>query len=136
LAQSLFLRVFFMLHSRTKRVEESIRQAVSLLFQQEVQDPRLPAIFTVSHVHVTKDLRQATIHYSQLPDDDEAVEATAEMIDDCRKYVRSRVAEMVNLKFAPDIHFRYSEGEKHFQRINTILKRLEDEGGSRDESGD
>ncbi len=126
-----------MLHSRNKRIEESLKQGLSQIFQSEISDPRLPAIFTISRVHVAKDMRDATAHYSQLPDDEAALDATEEMLEDCIKFVRNRLAQMVNLKFTPELHFRYSPAEKHYQNINSILKTLDipEESDEPEESG-
>ncbi len=113
-----------MLHSRDKRVGEAVRHALSHLFSEEMADPRLPSLVTITQVKMSKDLRHATVFYSQLPDDDEALESMEELLEDSKNYLRSRVAEEINIKFAPDLSFRFDPSEQNYQRVNAALQRI------------
>ena len=117
-----------MLHSRDKRIEESIRQALAEAIQFQVSDPRVPTIFTITEVSVAKDLRNAKVYYSQMPDDDEALEMTKEFLRDSGGFLRSAVARAVNLKFTPVMHFSYDPSHKNYQRINTKLNEMKRSG--------
>ena len=110
-----------MLHSRERRVGEQIKEVLAQVIMQDVQDPRRPKILTITDVTVAKDMRHAKVHYSQLPDDDEALARTEEMIADSIGFLRSRVAEEINLRITPDLHFAYDPSQKNYQRINTLL---------------
>lgn len=114
-----------MLHSRDRRIAESIRQSLTQVFQGEVQDPRLAPIVTITQVDVTKDLRHATVYYSQMPDDEESLDDMEALLEDSNGFLRSCVARDVNIKFAPSLSFRYDPGPKNFDRINRILKDVQ-----------
>lgn len=118
----------FMLHSRNKRVSEAIRQSLSRILQQEASDPRLPAIFTITGVTLSKDLRHATVHFSQLPDGEEDLDRTAEFLDSSTGYLRSLVAKDVNTKFCPELRFRYDASPANYQGINDVLQELRRKG--------
>jgi ribosome-binding factor A len=113
-----------MLHSRDKRIEESIKKALSEAFLQELKDPRVPAIFTITRVTVSKDLSHARVYYSQLPDDDAALEQTEELLEDSAGFLRSFVAREVNLKFTPELVFHYDPSQREYQKLNTKLAEL------------
>ena len=115
-----------MLHSRDRRVADSIRQTLSDLFQKDIQDPRLPPIVTFTHVEVAKDLRTAKVFYSHLPDDDRSLTNMEALLRDSAGFIRSRIAKEVNLKFTPTLHFRYDPSSANYQRINTVLHRITD----------
>ena len=117
-----------MLHSRDKRIEESIKQALSRIIQFEVKDPRVPPIFTVTRVEITKDLRHAKVHYSQMPDDEESLEGTEDFLEDSAGYLRSMIAREVNLKFTPELHFHYDPSQKHYHEIDAKLQDLRRRG--------
>jgi ribosome-binding factor A len=117
-----------MLHSRNKRVEEAIREALSTIFQLELKDPRLPAILTVTRVQLAKDSRNATVYFSQMPDDAASVEQTLEALGHSRGFLRSQLAHELNMKHTPEIHFRYDPSEKEYHRINAVIQDLKAKG--------
>ena len=53
---------------RLDRVNQLIREEISLLLQRELKDPRLGFV-TVTEVETTKDLRSAKVFVSVLGDD-------------------------------------------------------------------
>lgn len=122
-----------MLHSRDKRIEESIKQALSQTIQFEMNDPRVPPIFTITKVTVSKDLRHAKVFYSQMPDEEEDLDETEEFLESCAGYLRHSVADHVNLKFTPELHFEYDPGHKNYQKISEKLNEIRQRDGDRAE---
>ena len=55
---------------RLDRVNQLIKEEVSMLLQRELKDPRLGFV-TVTDVETTKDLRQAKIYVSVLGTDEQ-----------------------------------------------------------------
>ena len=117
-----------MLHSRDRRIEEAIHQALSHIFQNEMNDPRLPEIFTITQVKITRDLKHAKAFYSQLPDDEEALARTRELLTDSAGYLRSCVAREVNLRFCPTLSFAHDASPGNYQRISSVLEELRNRG--------
>ncbi len=117
-----------MLHSRDRRIEEAILQALSRAFQQELKDPRLPALFTITQVRISRDLKYAKAYYSQLPDAEADLAETAAMLKDCAGFLRSRVARQVNLKFCPELTFVHDAAPQRYQRISSVLEDLRSKG--------
>ncbi|MCC6545832.1 30S ribosome-binding factor RbfA [Candidatus Sumerlaeota bacterium] len=109
------------LHSRDRRVAGQIQQLLASVIGQELNDPRVPRIFTITDVTVAKDLRTARVYYSQLPDDEKALDRTESLLQDSMGFLRSRVAEEINLRVTPELHFTYDPSAKNYQRINTLL---------------
>lgn len=121
-----------MLHSRQKRLEDQLRDTLSAIFVREVRDHRLPRIMTLTKVVITRDMRHATVHYSQLPDDDAAVEKCHEFLAESAGYLRGLVSRELNLKVSPQLHFRFDEGERNFQKVNRSLQALKKAGENLD----
>lgn len=109
------------LHSRDRRVAGQIQELLASVISHELNDPRVPKIFTITDVTVAKDLRSARVYYSQLPDDEKALARTEGLIADSMGYLRGRIAEGINLRVTPELHFSYDPSAKNYQRINTLL---------------
>ncbi len=125
-----------MLHSRDRRIEEAILHALSHAFQRELKDPRLPAIFTITQVRISRDLKYAKVYYSQLPEGEEDLRETTAMLKDCAGFLRSRVAREVNLKFCPELTFVHDAAPSNYQRISSVLEELRNKGELGGDDGD
>jgi ribosome-binding factor A len=107
---------------RQLRVGELIRHEVAdMLARGEVHDLVLEGrMITVPEVHMSADLRLATIYIMPLGgrDGEEVLEA----LERNKRYMRGEIARRVNLKFAPDIRFRIDERFDEAERIEKLLR--------------
>lgn len=125
----------YMLHSRDQRIAEAIRQCLTMLFSQEMSDPRLPDTVTIIAVEMSKDMKQARVHYSQMPDDARSRERMEELLEDAQGYLRSQVAEDLNMKYTPSLVFRYDVSAAHSERVNELLHKIQQEREAREKAG-
>ena len=117
-------RGWTMASHRIDRIEEAIAQGVSEIVLQELRDPRIPMIFTVTSVKVTKDLAEARIYFSQLPDDEEAIDATLDALEHASGHIRTMLGHRIRVRSLPKVMFFFDPGRQYAQRIDTILHEL------------
>src|SRR5436853_7593263 len=110
---------------RQLRVGELIRHALAeLLSRGEIHDPVIEAhMITVPEVTMAPDLRLATIYVMPLGGRD--AKPVIEALERNKKFLRGEIARRVNLKFAPDIRFRFDERFDEAERIEKILRTPE-----------
>ena len=106
---------------RQLRVGELVRHAVAeLLARGEVHDPVLEGrLITVPEVQMTADLRLATIYV--MPLGGKNSEDVLAALERNKKFLRAEIAHRINLKFAPDIRFRFDERFDEAARIDKLL---------------
>ena len=107
---------------RQLRVGELIRHALAeMLSRGEVHDPVIEGhMITIPEVAMTADLRLATIYVMPLGGRD--AKPVLEALERNKKFLRGEIARRVNLKFAPDIRFRFDERFDEVERIEKILR--------------
>jgi ribosome-binding factor A len=107
---------------RALRAGELIRHALAeILARGDVHDPVIAAhLITVPQVHMSPDLRLATVYVMPLGGHDEKDVLAA--LDRNKRYLRGEIAHRVNLKFAPDIRFRIDERFNEAERIERLLR--------------
>ena len=107
---------------RQLRVGELIRHALSgLLARGDVHDPVLEGhLVTVPEVHMSADLRLATIYVMPLGGRD--AKEVVEALERNKRFLRGEIARHVNLKFAPEIRFRVDERFDEAERIEKLLR--------------
>jgi ribosome-binding factor A len=120
---------------RQLRVGELIRHEVADMFSRgDIHDPVIEThMITVPEVHMSPDLRLATIYIMPLGGQDgkEVLEA----LERNKRYMRGEISRRVNLKFAPEIRFRIDERFDEAARIEKLLRTPEvqrDLGGQKD----
>ena len=117
--------------SRHERVEEAIKKEVSTIIHDELKDPRI-GFLTIIRIELTKDLRSAKIFYSVLGKDEER-RKTKLALDSALGFIRSRVAERVNLRIATELMFYEDRSSEYSVRIEEVLNQLKDTGDSANE---
>jgi ribosome-binding factor A len=107
---------------RQLRVGELIRHALAeMLTRGELHDPVIENhLITVPQVQMTADLRLATIYVIPLGGRDTEEVLTA--LERNKRHLRGELAKRVNLKFAPDIRFRFDERFDEAERIEKLLR--------------
>jgi ribosome-binding factor A len=106
---------------RMLRVAELIRHALSdLLARAAIRDPVLEGhVITVPDVRMSPDLKLATAYVMPLGGKDMHLVLAA--LDRRKKFLRAEVATRVNLKFAPELHFKADQSFDASTRIDALL---------------
>ncbi len=108
---------------RVLRVGEALRQALlDVLTRGELREPLLAGVsITVTEVRATPDLRNAIAFVLPLAGRDagDVLKGLAKSAP----YLRSQVARLVRLKYAPDLHFRLDERFERADRITELLEK-------------
>ncbi|TAM38996.1 30S ribosome-binding factor RbfA [bacterium] len=110
--------------SRHERVEEAIRKEVSLIIHDELKDPRIGFI-TVTRVELTKDLRFAKVFYSVLGKEEEH-RKTQLALDSALGFIRSLVAQRINLRIATELMFKEDHSTEYSVRIEEVLNQIKE----------
>ena len=112
---------------RPERVGELIRETVAEFLTTNVRDPRIGFV-TVTGVTVSADLSHATVQVSVMGSEEEK-DRSLEGLASAARFLRARISRDLPLRTSPEIHFRLDRGIEHAQRINQVLKDLEEEDG-------
>jgi len=107
---------------RPERIQEAIRQEVSIIVQSQIKDPRIGFI-TITKVELTKDLRYARIYFSVLgkgSDKNKALKG----LNSAKGYIKGLVADKIKLRFVPEIAFVIDNSLEHTQHIYDILNGI------------
>lgn len=110
---------------RPDRVAEAIRVEVATFLSQEVKDPRIVGMVTVTGVDVSRDLRVATVFVSIYGSDTERA-ATVDGLHSLAGHLRARIGRALRLRVAPEIVFKQDESIARAARIETLLSQLKD----------
>ena len=108
---------------RPDRVAAAIREEVATFLSQDVKDPRVVGLVTVTGVDVSRDLHVATVYVSILGSESERA-ATADGLASVAGHLRARVGRALHLRVSPEIVFKPDESIARAARIESLLSQL------------
>ncbi len=110
---------------RKSRVDGAFAEACSEILR-EIKDPRVSGVMlSVMNADVSADFKFAKVYYSVYGQHDE--KELAKGLKSAVPFVRSRIAEMLNLRVNPEITFVRDDGIRRGAEISALLKKIEPE---------
>ncbi|MCX7923889.1 MAG: 30S ribosome-binding factor RbfA [Clostridia bacterium] len=107
---------------RINRISEEVRREVSNIIQNEIKDPRLPKMVSITSVNVTKDLKYAKIHISVFGSDEEKKNALS-ALKSAAGFIRREVGQRVQLRYTPEMHFELDDSIEHGIYISKLINQ-------------
>ena len=90
--------------TKNNRINEDVARVISVILREDVKDPRISPIVSVTEAIVAPDLTTAKIFISVLGSDEDG-ERTMEGIKSSAGYIRHQLAERLNLRNTPVLDF-------------------------------
>jgi ribosome-binding factor A len=100
-----------------------MREEIATFLANEIKDPRILGLVTVTAVEVTRDLRHAKVFVSVLGSESQRA-ATFEGLNGVAAHLRGRVGRALRLRAAPEIEFRNDESIAHAAHIEQLLAQV------------
>lgn len=107
---------------RQARLNEAIKEVLSVVLLTRSQDPRLHSCI-VTQVVCSADLGLATVYYRTIGVD-EGHEGAAEALEHAVPFLRRELQTALKMRALPDLRFRYDEVPDEAARIDALLEKL------------
>ncbi len=92
---------------------------MSIVVKGDVKDPRIPTIFTITNITVSKDLHYCHIYFSMI--DEKNIPTALAGLNSAAPYFQKELGNRLKLKYTPKIEFRYDEMEANANRLDKIF---------------
>jgi len=108
---------------RVQRVSEELKREISDILRNNLKDPRISGIISVTDVSLSNDLSQAKIYLSIYGSDAEQ-EKTLKAIAGAAGFIRSEVGARVKLRHTPELSFHLDYSLAYGAHINRVLSEI------------
>lgn len=115
-----------MANYRGGRINEEVRREVSNIIQNEIKDPRMTAMVSVTSVKVTKDLRYAKVYVSIFSKNDEEKDNTLEALKRASGFIRKEIGIRINLRYNPQIIFELDDSINYGMHIDKLIEKVKE----------
>lgn len=119
-----------MANYRSGRINEELKREISNIIANDIKDPRVSAMVSVTHVNATKDLHYAKVSLSIFGTESQK-EETLDAIKHSSGFIRKELAHRLKLRHTPELIMELDDSIEHGMHINSIIEKLKE---SNDES--
>ena len=107
---------------RIERINSEIQKAISHIISNDVRDPQIDAIISVSSVETTPDLSYCRVFITSIgktPSDE-----VLARIKGAAGFIRGKLSKMIKLRITPRLEFLKDESVEYASNIEGILKNI------------
>lgn len=115
-----------MANYRGGRINEEVRKEVSDIIRNNIKDPRLTAMVSVTSVSVTKDLRYAKIFVSVFSNNEEEKNNYFLALKNSAGFVRKELGHRINLRYTPEVLFELDNSIDKGMHIDSLLQKIKE----------
>ena len=107
---------------RIERINSEIQKAVSHIIDNDIRDPQIDAMISVSDVQTTPDLSHSRIFITSIgsTNSDEVLNR----IKGAAGFIRGKLSKMIKLRITPRLEFMKDESVEYASNIESILKNI------------
>jgi ribosome-binding factor A len=111
---------------RTERIASFIQQELAMIIMRELDDPRLTGLPSITRVKVSEDISVADVYVTVMGTEGKQT-AALNALKHSAGMMRSRLAEMMELRQVPYLKFHIDENLKKEREVLDILRKIEQE---------
>ncbi|EFE87284.1 ribosome-binding factor A [Fusobacterium periodonticum ATCC 33693] len=121
--------MIYLKKQRLEGIGKEMMRVISKVLLEEVKNPKIKGLVSVTEVNVTEDLKFADTYFSILPplDNEENQyehEEILEALNEIKGFLRKRVAEEVDIRFTPEIRVKLDNSMENAMKITKLLNDL------------
>ena len=102
------------------RINNEVQKELSNIIRNDIKDPRVSLMTSVTDVYVAPDLKSCKAYISVLGDD-ENLESTIEGLKNAEGFIRKQLASGVNLRHTPEIEFIPDDSISYGVRMSKLI---------------
>lgn len=111
---------------RTERISSLIRQEISELLREEVNDPRLRSFISITRVFTSVDLTHTKVYFS-IFGEEVSKEEVLQGFAAASGFLRRQLASRLRLKHMPELSFHLDESIEKGARVLKLIDELASE---------
>ena len=108
--------------NRMERVSEEFKRELGKIIDQDLKNPNITGLISVTKVKVSPDLKIARVYVSIL--NSKSKKNTLQALKNAVGYIKSELSKRIVLRYTPDIIFELDESMEYGAKIDNILKEI------------
>jgi len=111
---------------RTDRINEQLREEISMLLTRSIKDPRLDGVISITRVVSSGDLRSARVYISVMGNQQTKREALAG-IQSAASFLRRELRNRINMKHTPFLTYELDDSLEEADQLLRLMNQVKPE---------
>jgi ribosome-binding factor A len=108
---------------RNAAISAEFKRVLSDIIRNDIKDPRVSEMASVTHVEISKDLKYAKAYISVF-DTDKLKKSTIETLTHAEHFIKNEIGERLRIRRLPEITFLLDTSIEYSSKISEMLKRV------------
>lgn len=119
---------------RTDRINEQLREEISMLLTRQIKDPRLNAVISITRVVSSGDLRSARVYISVMGNQ-ETKQAALAGIQSAASFLRRELRDRINMKHTPFLSYELDSSLDEADQLLRLMNQVKLDEPARESLG-
>ena len=108
---------------RTDRINEQLREEISMLLTRSIKEPRLNGVISITRVVSSSDLRSARVYISVMGNRQAKEEAIAG-IQSAASFLRRELRDRINMKHTPFLTYALDDSMEEADQLLRLMNQV------------
>lgn len=113
---------------RIGRLSEEIKREISKMIFEEIKDPRISNMTSVTGINISKDYRYAKVYISVFGTEEEKKQ-TLDGLKSATGFIRHELGKRIKMRYTPELTFEIDNSIEYGVHISEILKDIDNQEG-------
>lgn len=107
---------------RTERIDEDIKYCLDKIIREDLKNPKIKGVITVTTVKTTKDLKYSKVYVSIF-----GTKYTHQVFSELKnsaKYIRKCLGENLKLRIVPDLVFELDDSMEYGEYMDRLIDKV------------
>lgn len=109
-----------------ERLEQDVKFAISKIISEEVKNPNVTGMISVTDVKITPDMKYAKIYVSIF--NVKSKENVIKALDESKSFIRSSLAKMVKMRNVPELTFTLDNSLEYGAHMDKVINDMKEKG--------
>ena len=107
--------------NRLDRINQELKREISHIINYEMKNSNITGLISITNVKTSPDLRHSRVHVSII--NSKSIKNTLAALKSSSGYIRSVIAEKLNMRLTPEIVFEFDDSMEYGQKIDVQRKK-------------
>lgn len=108
---------------RTERIAEEMRRVLSDIIRNDLKDPRIPLVTSITNIKLAKDLKYAKIYISIFAGDKEKQDAI-DALKGSSGFIRKTLGQKMIIRSLPELNFVLDDSLEYGSYMNKRIDEI------------
>lgn len=123
-------------YDRVDRQAEELKRGLDSVIRNQVKDPRIPEVFSITNVELAHDLKHAKVSISAMTADEKQVKEMLKALKSATGFIRHALGQEIIMRSIPELQFVADDSIAYSVHIASLLRDISHKDEEQEEKND